>query len=69
MMTYQILCNGVPPEGAKCSPALASELFCSVPLHKIWYGVQPGTFTQLTVHTPSSTTQHTVTAACLCVHG
>jgi type I restriction enzyme M protein len=47
------LCNGVQREGAQLRPALASELFCSVPLHKIWYGVQPGTFTQLTVHTPS----------------
>ncbi len=38
-MPYRILCNGVQQEGAKLSPALASELFCYVPLHKIRYGV------------------------------
>jgi D12 class N6 adenine-specific DNA methyltransferase len=37
---YRILCNGVQREGAKLSPALASELFCYMPLHKIWYGIQ-----------------------------
>ncbi len=40
-MPYRILCNGVQQEGAKLSPALASELFCYVPLHKIRYGVLP----------------------------
>jgi predicted ATPase len=39
-MPSRILCNGVQREGAKLSPALASELFCYVPLHKIRYGVQ-----------------------------
>src|SRR6266566_10027691 len=39
LMPYRILCNGVQQEGAKLSPALASELFCYVPLHKIRYGV------------------------------
>ncbi len=39
-MPYPILCNGVQREGAKLSPALASELFCSVPLHNIWYGIR-----------------------------
>src|SRR6266568_523822 len=39
-MPYRILCNGVQQEGAKLSPALASELFCYVPLHKIRYGVR-----------------------------
>jgi ribonuclease HI len=39
-MPYRILCNGVQREGAKLSPALASELFCYVPLHKIRYGVE-----------------------------
>src|SRR6266568_3042914 len=39
-MPYRILCNGVQQEGAKLSPALASELFCYVPLHKIRYGVK-----------------------------
>jgi hypothetical protein len=34
-MPYRILCNGVQREGAKLSPALASELSCYVPLHKI----------------------------------
>src|SRR6266699_3465715 len=38
-MPYRILCNGVQQEGAKLSPALASELFCYVPLHNIRYGV------------------------------
>src|SRR6266566_2136415 len=41
-MPYRILCNGVQQEGAKLSPALASELFCYVPLHKIRYGVTIG---------------------------
>jgi hypothetical protein len=39
-MPYRILCNGVQREGAKLRPALAWELFCSVPLHTIWYGVE-----------------------------
>jgi hypothetical protein len=34
-----MLCNGVQREGAKLSLALASELFCSVPLHNIGDGV------------------------------
>jgi hypothetical protein len=38
-MPYRNLCKGVQREGAELSPALAPELFCYVPLHKIWYGV------------------------------
>jgi hypothetical protein len=40
-MPYRILCNGVQREGAKLSLALASELFCPLPLHQIRYGVDP----------------------------
>src|SRR5215467_12927165 len=36
---YRILCNDVQQEGAKPRPDLTSGLFCSVPLHKIWYGI------------------------------
>jgi len=38
MMPYRILCNGVQREGAKLSPALASELFCYVPItqNSVW---------------------------------
>ena len=39
LMLYRILCNGVQREDAKLSPDLASEFFCYVPLHKIWYGI------------------------------
>ncbi len=35
-----LLCNDVQREGAKLSPDLASGLFCYVPLHKIWYGIE-----------------------------
>src|SRR5713101_9248936 len=38
-MPYQILCNDAQRKGAKPSPDLASGLFCYVPLHKIWYGI------------------------------
>ena len=38
-MPRRILCNVVQREGAKLSPDLASELFCYVLLHKIWYGI------------------------------
>ncbi len=39
LMPYRILCNDVQREGAKPRPDLASGLFCSVPLHKIWNGI------------------------------
>src|SRR6266699_4693711 len=38
-MPYRMLCNDVQREGAKLSPDRASWLFCDVPLHKIWYGI------------------------------
>jgi hypothetical protein len=38
-MPYQILCNGVKREYVSTCPDQASRLFCSVPLHKIRYGV------------------------------
>jgi len=34
------LCNDVQREGAKPRPDLATGVFCSVPLHKIWYGIR-----------------------------
>ena len=40
LMPYRNLCNGVQREEAKLSLALASELFCYVPLHKIRYGTR-----------------------------
>src|SRR5215467_1249596 len=36
----RILCIDVQREGAKPRPDLASRLFCSVPLHKICYGIR-----------------------------
>jgi hypothetical protein len=41
-MPYRILCNDVQRAGAQLSPALASELYCFVPLHKIRYGISIG---------------------------
>jgi hypothetical protein len=38
-MPYRFLCNDVQREGIKSSPDLASELFCYVVLHNIWYGI------------------------------
>src|SRR5579859_5709723 len=40
LMPYQILCNDAQRKGTKLSPDLASRLFCYVPLHKIWYGIE-----------------------------
>ena len=39
LMPYRILCNDVRREGVKASPDLVFGLFCSVPLHKIRYGI------------------------------
>jgi hypothetical protein len=38
-MPYRILCNGVKREYVSTCPDQASRLFCSVPLHKIRYGI------------------------------
>ena len=35
-----MLCNDLQQEGAKPSLDLASEFFCCVPLHNIWYGIR-----------------------------
>ncbi len=40
MMPYRILCNGVKREYVRTCPDQASRLFCSVPLHKIRYGIK-----------------------------
>lgn len=40
MMPYRKLCNDLQREGVKPSPDLAFGLFCCVPLHKIWYGIE-----------------------------
>src|SRR6266699_3140296 len=47
-MPYRILCNDVQREGAKSSPGLASELFCYMPLHNIWYGIRTTTKKNIT---------------------
>jgi hypothetical protein len=53
-MPYRILCNGVQREGAKLNPALASELFCYVPLHKIRYGIEEKSHTATYTATPTN---------------
>src|SRR6266567_1969483 len=38
-MPYRLLCNDVQREGTKPSRDLVSGLFCYVPLHNFWYGI------------------------------